>query len=835
MKADSRKAFTLVEIAIVILLGLIVAGPIVMTLRSGFELFIKADANAKVTDGVRFTMNSFGRTISPMLNQTPDIKVLLDPVIPDPVPQYMNYIYMDENSIVHKDSTGIRTLEGSEYISAVNFVLPSSTAESADNFLLNMTINGEYKAANLEVSAKETLFNKPTKDGNLVSDNYVGNVLVFRTPGYTISPDIDLYDNATMIKINNSTMPKGTVILAKYDLNAKRNNADISVTDESTLEWYVSGSTGANLTPSTSVPDATTKNDYQYLLVDESNDPYTDDTLPTSADKFYIRTGTDTRTEWIDGGYGIIRARLKPRGVTSSGKVLETDYIWSPYVRIGNKTFWQTWLDAISEVEETEGFYNTNYGEDKKVILDVITETEQLAIGVTHAHKIKATSGAFTVARLDYRYFDNDRLYSIWEDRPASSSSDTIPTLMTVTNYSVLVNMKMNDIAIFGMTMSNTPNTPGGVVDSGTTFNDMGYTVIMCALDKDYTPSNQLPGVTGFNKGVFVHPQDGSSTANYGNNTDFTPKGMVNVFYSPNTNVYDGNAYNPAQVQNSIFTYTNPDTWWPSNHRILYSVLEYYDSRDADKMPKYIIRVRFLKPLSDFTAQELADLRVTDPWFMGPDFFASEPMWFGDFVGDVIDGDNRTVDVRRYNSPAETTVNSVNAITNIASDRFYGLKNSTNSTIFKKSLMDLDTDANDTNNRLDVKDRDRYLGMQVFVKNPDDPATVDIYDIDLVPGFTADEIRSMLPAYGKLYTVEETVPDTREPSVNDVWYEAGSPLRNYNDLLFGIDGYSDGSGNNGSRYYLTSPGILGLQHVPSSCTCPLENELFKWLKDRVIP
>ena len=179
-----------------------------MTLRSGFELFIKADANAKVTDGVRFTMNSFGRTISPMLNQTPDIKVLLDPVIPDPVPQYMNYIYMDENSIVHKDSTGIRTLEGSEYISAVNFVLPSSTAESADNFLLNMTLNGEYKTANLEVAAKETLFNKPTKDGNLVSDNYVGNVLVFRTPGYTISPDIDLYDNATMIKINNSTMPK---------------------------------------------------------------------------------------------------------------------------------------------------------------------------------------------------------------------------------------------------------------------------------------------------------------------------------------------------------------------------------------------------------------------------------------------------------------------------------------------------------------------------------------------------------------------------------------------------------------------------------------------------
>jgi len=28
---------------------------------------------------------------------------------------------------------------------------------------------------------------------------------------------------------------------------------------------------------------------------------------------------------------------------------------------------------------------------------------------------------------------------------------------------------------------------------------------------------------------------------------------------------------------------------------------------------------------------------------------------------------------------------------------------------------------------------------------------------------------------------------------------------------------------------------LGIQHVPGTCTCPLENELFKWLKDRVIP
>ncbi|MDY9920391.1 MAG: hypothetical protein U2P59_01015 [Synergistota bacterium] len=845
MKADSRRAFTLVEIAVVILLGLIVAGPIVMTLRSGVELFFKADANAKVTDGVRFTMNSFGRTISPMLNQTPDIKVLLDPVIPDPVPQYMNYVYLDENSIVHKNSTETRVLEGSEYISAVNFVLPSSTAESADNFLLNMTLNGEYKTANLEVENKETLFNKPTKDGNLVSDNFVGNVLVFRTPGYTISPDIDLYDKDTMIKINNSTMPKGTVILAKYDLNAKRNNADISVTDQSTLEWYVSGSTGANLTPSASVPDGSTKNDYQYLLVDESNDPYTDDTLPTSADKFYIRTGTDTRTEWIDGGYGIIRARLKPRALTSSGKVLETDYIWSPYVRIGNKTFWETWLDAISGVP-TEGFYNTNVGLDKKVELDVITETEELAIGINKAAKIKAGGGAFTVARLDYKYFDNDRLYSIWEERPSSSSSDTIPTLMTVTNYSVLVNLRLNDIAMFGLTLSNTPNTVDGVVSNDTSFNDLGYSVIMSVLDKDVDSGPDITSKGDFERGVFVQTMDGSTTDNNANTT-FVTRGVISAYSDPDDDYHNGNAYSPAQVQNTKFSYSNPTDWWVNGyHRVLYSVLEYYDRSGGKTRPRYIIRVRFLKNVADLnlSAQQLADLKVRDPWFIGPQFFASEPMWFGDFVGDTIGADNKTVDVRRHNTPAETSVASVINIAHVAADRFYGLLYSAVKKIFKKSTMDLYTDARSTNGgltdtRLSLPYRDRYLGMMVYIKTPKSTETMNIYEIDLVPGFTADEIRSILPANGKLYTVDETVPETRRPSVNDVWYGPGALIRNYNDALFGTDGWSDGSGDNGSRYFddhPSYPGILGIQHVPgTSCTCPLENELFKWLKDRVIP
>lgn len=812
MKADSRRAFTLVEIAIVILLGLIVAGPIVMTLRSGVELFIKTDANAKVTDGVRFTMNSFGRTITPMLNQTPDIKVLLDPVIPDPVPQYMNYVYLDGNAIVHKNSSGDHVLEGSEYISAVNFVLPSSTAESADNFLLNMTLNGAYKTANLEVENKETLFNKPTKDGNnIVSDNFVGNVLVFRTPGYTISPDIDLYDNATMIKINNATMPKGTVILAKYDLNVKRNNADVSATDQSTLEWYVSGSTGANLTPSTSVPDDTTKNDYQYLLVDESNDPYTDDTLPTSADKFYIRTGTDTRTEWIDGGYGIIRARLKPRAVVSSGKVLETDYVWSPYVRIGNKTFWETWLDAIDKKAENEEFSITEIGTTGHITLKA-TADNKISV-VIKSNKYKEDETSVTVARLDYKFMYNDILYSIWKNRE-DQTSDKIPTLMTMTNYSVMIDAEIQDIYFYGVILSDTPKNDFLNESSGV-FSDIGY-------EFKFQLKLQKSNISG----LIIDKYAGSGgTASYNGITNVTAPGI--------------NYYHPLHITNDSFSFDGTETWWEGRHRILITILEYYVNDKAN--PKYIFRVRILKNLSDFSDAARADIKKKDPWFIGPDFYASEPIWFGDFVGSSLTNSNKTVKVRRYKaSDPETTVSLSSARTDGVDKKFYGLKfgeNSTENRIFRAKEMNIKDNITDTAVKTILSDpkRDRYLGLRVYnhPKQGNNFADALFHEIDIVPGFTADEIRSILPADGKLYEINETIDledENRLKITSQQWYiDPSTHATEYNDALFGTNGASDGSGNNGSRYSSTAPGILGLQHVPSSCTCPLENELFKWL------
>ena len=817
MKSYRREAFTLVELAIGVLLLLIISGPVVMTLRSGIELYMKTEANAQVTNGVRFTLDSFGRRISPMLNETCEIKILQDPVIPDPVPKYMNYVYLSDGAVVHKDSSGDHVLEGSEHISALNFTVPSSAAESPDNFILDMSINGSYKTAKLDVAAKETLYNTPVKDGNnIISGDYVGNVIVFKTPGVTeMSISFDLYDKGTMIKINNSLMPKGTVILASYDLNITRNGIKIGYTDGSSLDWYISGSTGGQR--EISIPDVSgyDQNAKQYLLVDNANNAITGDTMLTSGD-FYIRTSTGAKV-WEGGGYGVIRCRLTPYATTYSGKVLTTETpVWSPYVDINIKTFWEMWLDAInSKIYDDDEFTLTSTYATGHTTLSA--KDGKISV-VIQSHKDKSEETSISVARLDYKYMDNDRLYSIWQNRTEKDPED-IPTFMTVTNYSVLVDAAIQNIYFYGIILSDTSKT------SVYNFNDIGYMAKYQYIAKHN--SNELSGVL-----ISKYAGAGDVNGHYGVINETKASG-------------EGNYYDPIQLQNgspnyrSLFKFDSPADW-ATRHRILYTVLEYYDGSDGDngkKFPRFIIRVRFLKLTDEFTSGQLAVIKLRDPWFMGPDFFASEPMWFGEFVGDTLSNVGKTVDIRHYASPSNDTVTAANQITESGSRIFYGLKYGTetdNYRIFKAQRMDIKSDIADTSVKTILSNpaRDRYLGLKVYSMpaGGNNFAKAVFNEISLLPGFTADEIRSIMPENGKLYEISETISSDRMPTAVSAWYGATSPARNYNDALFGVGGYSDGSGNNGSRYNSTGAGIIGLQHVPGSCTCPLDNELFKWIK-----
>lgn len=817
MGSKYRRAFTMAELAIGVLLILIIGGPVVMTFRSGIELYTKTEANAEVTNGVRFTVDSFGRRISPMLDHTPEISVLLDPTIPDPVPKNDNYLFLLNDKVVHRDISGDHFLEGSERISGLTFTVPSSAVVSPDNYLLAIALNGSYKTAKLDVEAKQVLYNLPVKDGdNIVSDNYVGNVLYFKTPGaHDMSISFDVYDNATKIKINNSLMPKGTVILASYDLNITRNGIEVSYTDESSLDWYISGSTGsqreiyvAQENYSTSIRDK-----YQFLLVDDDNKPITVNTFDTkgydgTAGNFYIRTGTGTKTLW--GPYGVIRARLSPAATTSRGKKITDEPVWSPYVQIGYKTFWEEWLDAIAKKKTNEEFSITSLADTQQIQLTAVDNKISVRI---QSNRFKEDATSVTVARLDYKFMYNDILYSIWKNRE-DQTSDKIPTIMTMTNYSVMIDAEIKDIYFYGIILSDTPKNDF-LQDNSGVFEDIGYEF------KFQLKPDKKSDISGL---IMDKYAGAGGTGSY--------NGITNITTS-------GNYYHPSYIQNDKFTFDGTEAWWEARHRILITILEYYVDNQTN--PKYIFRVRILKNLSDFSDTERAVIKTRDPWFIGPDFYASEPIWFGDFVGSSLTNGGKTVDVRRYDeSDPETTVSLLNPRDDGGDKKFYGLKFGENSNIFKAKVMNIKDNITDTavRNILSDPKRDRYLGLRVY-NHPSNtnPANAFFYEIDIVPGFTADEIRSILPTGGKLYEINETVDiDNLEASnrlliTSQPWYtDSETHATEYNDALFGTDGYSDGSGNNGSRYSPTAPGILGLQHVPGTCTCPLDNELFKWIK-----
>ncbi len=106
-----------------------------------------------------------------------------------------------------------------------------------------------------------------------------------------------------------------------------------------------------------------------------------------------------------------------------------------------------------------------------------------------------------------------------------------------------------------------------------------------------------------------------------------------------------------------------------------------------------------------------------------------------------------------------------------------------------------------------------------------------------MPGFTINEIRSIMPINGKLYSIEESIPSSElSKIVAKDWYKSykniiASSENDINKKVFGTAAKSAGTGDNGSWYYQYAGGdggIYDLQHIKGTCKCPLHNELFKW-------
>lgn len=187
MKTLRHRGFTLPELLMGIVLMSIIIGSVVMIAKTGFKLYTKTEAKSLVLEGVRFTADSYRRKIIPILENASSIE-LLDgtATIPATISADNHYIYLSGGKVKHKSVSGDIALEGSDYITTLDFLLPISSEDKGTNYtnyILKMSVGGRnenYDAtAKLDLTVNSSLYNKPLKSGTKVDSNYSGKILRF--------------------------------------------------------------------------------------------------------------------------------------------------------------------------------------------------------------------------------------------------------------------------------------------------------------------------------------------------------------------------------------------------------------------------------------------------------------------------------------------------------------------------------------------------------------------------------------------------------------------------------------------------------------------------------
>lgn len=858
MKNSARSGFTLVELLIgVVMMSIVIAG-IAFTVSSGFDLYTTADSNAVVVSGVRFTADSFNRNIAPMLNVTDKIEILSTDLssIPDhaSISDDIHYIFLSNDSVVHRDSKGNHVLEGSGYIDHIEFTIPVPTANNQNNYILKMDIKGrntDHPNAKLDLVVENSLYNSPTKTGVATgptgSKVYNGNILKIKA---SLKLDrLDLYDNDTKIKINKLSVHKGTNIEAIYDLINQLGSSQ-PMSDDSKIEWFISGSASADITVTEATPTGANKNSYYWQLVSGDSSPIRGKILDTTG-TFHLKTGA-TVADWE---VGVIRSRVTPAVKSLSGGLTITGIPkWSDYVVVKSVNSPSDEFENILGVLDPND--STPNGTGDVFLTNVSTQQTDNVFDVNTGHILMTISspskpeyGASFVMQLKYDKFDNNRIYGAWT--AGRDSAADIPSYITVTNYSVILDSKIkNNITastLFLSTRSNNSNFGKSINNNlDNDFKDIGYGV-------RYSPYNDPYGflVSKFKDGEEIFGQ---------NKNQPRPLGIYNEVNNNRTSDY----YHPNYTNNSNFTFGQ----WSDRYRVMYTVLEYYvdgteATKSGPKFPRYIFRVRFLKRTDNWDAlnpgDPLSEVKKRDPWCIGPKFYASEPMWFGDFVGNPNTTPSTTnlttLKVKNYYYSSAQTATLPRQI-NIATKIFYALKSPSTSAVLRKRMLNArvaeinidgsslgggDTAISDASGGtvLSTPAASRYVGLKGVIDNKSDPDNaITVYGLDFVPGFTINEIRSIMPINGKLYSIEESIPSSELSTIVETdWYKSyrniiASSNNNINEKIFGTTNKkSAGNGDNGSWYYQyagSDGGIYDLQHIKGACKCPLHNELFKW-------
>ena len=104
----------------------------------------------------------------------------------------------------------------------------------------------------------------------------------------------------------------------------------------------------------------------------------------------------------------------------------------------------------------------------------------------------------------------------------------------------------------------------------------------------------------------------------------------------------------------------------------------------------------------------------------------------------------------------------------------------------------------------------RYLGLRIW-GNTGEKYKVSFYNVELVPGFSAKELKAIMPKGAKMYEIDET-GEEKQMGTAGISQSTINSNKGLNNGLFGSGGSSDGDGN-GLYEATVSSGDKGVMYL----------------------
>lgn len=843
MKNTNRRGFTLIELLIGMVLMVIVIAGITFGVVSGVKLYERANAQAQVLKGMRFTIDSFNRQIAPKLNNTNYVEILNTKK--DHLPERTalssdeKCLFLSGDALVLRSRVSDEVLPGSEYVSAVHFTTFSKDVDDdGNNYMLKMVLSTdaketEYPLAKFNTTTMQALYNKPLRS----TDNYLsssksfeGDILVY------VAIDDDAYDvifkNLHVLSGDSSEqldardVPNGTKLTASYDLYLDP-KPSFSVTDASTFAWYITTDPTVKAgTMGTGQPTTDSAKTGYWLLVDNSGNAISTRTFDSSG-TFKVKDSKGNTYSWLSSdskGYGAVVCKVTPILKKADGSIVtkNTAAKYTQYVVVtkstasasGGHKLWSAWANGIVN-DLTTGYFKSGTVNNVKVTYSITGGSTYITLS-----RDAGTAASAIVAELSSDILDEETKASV----ETNNKSYT-----TITNYSIIVDAQVdNRTGGYGVLLSGASK-----YSNDSSFADCGY---MLQFDRaiDAFPIRQ------YANGAYDYWADSYMIGV--NMSTIGTQSPVNSLDYPLSDIewnqYFGfmqntkRMYRPSYLKNSIMNYTSYTTATDplaGRTRFMITVLEYYTTSKAE--PKIIVRTRLLKTDTEVAAdggKYSSDEEKKDPWHIGPKYYKSEPAWYGDFVGSkpvsidhVYDYYNtnctynynvsnysgysggRAYMKNIYNTAPNTTVNRYIVKGNVdGSNSFVG--------VFIARVMDIISNLDSGSTSSDNKDiakkefgnpaRKRYLGLRIW--NKEGSTQTQFYSVNHAPGFRKEELEAIMPSGAHMYEVSETgqkIPDGVDQSDLDK-----------------------------SLSLINGKGVMSLQHTPShstggsscKCKCP---------------